>query len=231
MKAHHNSKTPLVLENRFTAAAVPFMLNAYKHGLFELGELFASDNFLGKLEKGNYAMVHKDNHSGTEIAVMQLTQKGASFIENNFLELLTELSPYYIFPIIRQGDKVELLADAKNEFNENGNLVKKIISSPSGSSCLDKGLYTVQTCDASSISVTDDCYVLYRLRLSEFRDKIRLYVKDLRPESEERKARFGVIRVRSLVERLQEKLHTIRLAELIDELYSMPHTKDRLSNG
>lgn len=232
MKESPNNNVPSVLGKDLPSAAVPFMLNAYKHGIFEVGEMFSSDTFLNKLEKNNYAMIHKDKYSGKEIAVMQLTQKGASFIENNFLELLTEMSPYYIFPVIRQGDRVQLLQDAQNETDkESGRIIKKIISSPSGSSYLDKGIYKVQTCDAGSISITDDCYVLYRLRLSEFRDKIRLYALDLKSESEERKARFGVIRVRSLVERLQDQLHTIRLAELIDELYSMPHTKDRLSNG
>lgn len=226
------SKTTLTISRDLTSAAIPFLLNAYKHGLYDLGEVFAPKNFLDKVEKNNYAIIHKDKYSGKEIAVMQLTQKGAAFIENNFIEILTDLSPYYIFPVIRQGERVELLSDVKNEQNEKtGQFVKKIISSPSGSSCLDRGIYKVQACDAGSISITDDCSILYRLRLAEFRDKLRLCVADLKSESEELKARFGTIRVRTLVERLQEKINTIRLAELIDELYSLPHTKDRLSNG
>ena len=229
-----NSKSAFITSSRdFTVAAIPFLLNAYKHGLYDLGDAFSPLflSLLEKVEKNNYAVIHKDNHSGHEVAIMQLTQKGAAFIENNFLDILTNLSPYYIFPVIRSGERVELLMDVKNEQDEAGHLVKKVVHSPSGSSCLDKGVYKVLSCDSGSISISDDCAILYRLRLAEFRDKLRLYSPDLKSESEELKTRFGIIRVRTLVGRLQDKVNTIRLAELVDELYSLPHTKDRLNNG
>lgn len=215
-----------------TLASVPLMLNAYRHGLFELGNLFQRASFLDKIENHNYAVFHKDDYSGREVVIMQLTQKGATFIQNNFLDMLVNLSPYYLFPVIQKGDKVRLTDDLKNEYDtKTGILKKRVISGPSGSSELERGVYAVQSCDNTSIIVTDDCFVPYRLRLADVREKLRLSSDELQSESEELKRRFGLIRVPALVGRLQEKIGTIKLAELVDELYSMPHTKDRIANG
>ena len=230
----HQPKHPKVstgLPAEVPSAAIPFLLDAYRHGLLELGNSLASEAFLTKLVTNNYCLIHHDKQSGTKVSVMQLTQKGASFIENNFMDILTEFSPYYIFPVIKTGDRVELLVDIKNEQDEKTGVIRRAFISPSGSSTLDKGVYKVMGCDESSIVVTDECFIQYRLRLSMMREKLRLNAADLRTESEELKSRFGKIRVHTIVERLSNKLHTIKLAELVDELYNMPHTKDRINNG
>lgn len=217
-----------------TTTSIPFLLNAYKHGLFDIGNIYHRASFLEKTANNNYAVFHHetDETSGKEVVIMQLTQKGATFIQNNFMDMLINLSLYYLFPVVYRGDKIRLMADIKNEYDDKtGVLKRKLISGPSGSSELDKGVYTVQGCDNTSISITDDCFVLYRLRLAELRDKLRLSAETLGTESAELEKRFGTIRVPALVGRLQDKIPTIRLAELIDELYTMPHTKDRLNNG
>jgi hypothetical protein len=225
-----NSISIIFVKKDLTAAAIPFLLNSYKHGIFDLGEVFTQKSFFDDIQKHNYAVVYKDKVENKEMAVMQLTQKGANFIENNFLEILTGMSPYYTFPLIRSGDKVNLVENVENKYDENGRLVKKLINSPSGSRFLEKGTYQVQSCDASSILITDDCFVAYRLRLPEFKDRLKLCTDTLKLESVELKERVGTIRVRTLVERLHEKMPTLKLAELVDTLYEMPHTKDRLTD-
>lgn len=231
MKASHKPNLPSIHPD-VPASAIHILLNGYKQGLWVCDTFTSAYSSVTKLVDKNYAVIHHDTQNGKKTTLLQLTQKGASFIENNFLELLTEWSPYYIFPIMRSGDKVDLTEDITNPTDTPSNGVfKKLVNSPSGSSTLDRGTYVVQSIDQHSVILVDDVFIAYRLRTSDYRSTLRLNGASLTSEADEKAKRFGKIRVQSLVERLQDKIRTIQLAELIEELYLMPHTKDRLTHG
>lgn len=225
MTAHPNK---IVVNKELTPACIPILLNAYKHGLFVSD--YPSVKF-DELKKLKYIGYYKGTYNDKQLHLLWLLPAGVAFVDTHFMEILGQMSLSYSYPIIKHGDIIEVTQDLANSFDATRQVTTKIIHSPqSGSSTLDKGLYVIQSIDSSSVLVTDDMSIKYRLNLEKTKKAIRFVAEELTDEETERKARLGKIQVKYIVGRLQNRIDALTMVEFVDTLYEMPHTKDRVEH-
>lgn len=230
MKKNNLAQKPneeIVIVKDFNSREVIVLLSCYKYGIYLYdGRSFRVD-LLNKMEKVGKLVCYKGNDNNA--ILVQLTEKGAEFVDKYFTLILTEMSPYYTYPILRRGDLIEVTQDITNKYHEEtGQLMKRVISGPSGSRVLDKGLYTMQAIDSSSVELTDDMNVWYRVNLSEARQFLKFRPEQMEDEETEKSKRFGSIRINALVKNLHEHISTTRLAELLESLYNLSYSRSRM---
>jgi hypothetical protein len=217
----------VVISRSLASGHIPILLNAYRHGLYVMD---IESPKISDLRKARYVGYHHETHNNRAVHILWLTPAGANFIENHFYDILSQTSLSYTYPIIKKGDVIEVIEEISNEFDQKTQVFKRIISGPSGSNVLRTGLYTVQSIDSTSVVVTDEVDVPYRLKLDKIRKKVRFVAEELGDAAQEKERRWGKIRVRSIVEKLQDRMNSLKMVELVNSLYEMNHTKDRIHN-
>ena len=211
---------------------VPAMFGAYKFGLyapeitpwsvskFERGEKDA-------LEKSECVKVTlcKGKTHNTSIPVIQLTPIGLDILRKNFVNLLIEKSLYYTHLAILRGDLVNLKTDIKNTKD------RRLMSGVRGfhTNIVEKGTYTVESIDKSSVIVSDDMNLLYRIKLFDTKSSIVFREDQLEDNETELKKRFPKLRFKSVIKKLARVIDNLTLTEMVDDLHDNELFKARLN--
>ncbi len=203
---------PLLSKVELNESAVPILLFAYKYGIVELATEISTLKKLAELE---WATVHIARGE----SLCMLTDKGASWIEENFSTLLT-MPLYLTYPALVTNDEIQLLEDITSKDSQYR------LSGPTVG--MDRGRYFLATINNGMITVVDDCDVPYKLNLKATKEILVFRPQQLGTLQAELKKRFHPIRIKSLTKRLCESVPTLTLTEWVEELYHRKHTKDRI---
>jgi len=211
---------------------IPAMFGAYRFGLyapditpwavsrFEQGEKEA-------LEKSECVKITmcKGKSPQIPIPVVQLTPIGLEMLQKNFTNFLIEKSLYYTHLAILKGDLIDVKQDIKNTKSH------RFVTGVRGfhTSVLDKGTYSVESIDKSSVILSDDMNLIYRVRLFETRANLLFREDQLEDNETELKKRFPKLRFKSVIKKLSRVIDNLTLTEMVDDLYDNTLFKSRLS--
>ena len=94
---------------------------------------------------------------------------------------------------------------------------------------VDSGTYTVESIDKSSVIVSDDMNILYRIKLFETRSNLILRYDQLEDNETEMAKRFPKIKFKSVIKKLARVIDHLTLTEMVDDLYDNEMFKSRLN--
>lgn len=211
---------------------IPFMFGAYRFGLYAPDTTpWSVKHFnqkdLEMLKKTNCVKITLCDgiYGHTTIPIVQLTPTGLDFLRRNFVNFLIEKSLYYTYLAIKPCDLVNVKYDIKNTKD------RRNISGIGGfhATMLDSGTYTVESIEKSSVILSDNMNLLYRVKLFENKSNLTLRADQLEDSETEMKKRFPKIKFKSVIKKLARVISNLTLAEMVDDLYDNEMFKSRLN--
>lgn len=214
MNFENGYPVPMLEQLALPEVAIPILLFSYKYGIAEI----PSDiNVLKRLDKLGFA---KTNIARGKSLCM-LTDKGAGWVEEHLIEILTTLPISLTYSALVAGDEIQLMRDITSE-----NKFEMGLGSPATQ--MDRGRYYLEMINKGAVTLLDDCDVPYRLNVNRAASILKFRPDQLGPLDAEIKKRFHKIHIKSLTKRLYDSIPTLTLTEWVEELYDRKHTKWRI---